>query len=147
MDAETVAVDGEWIRHAPHRSSLLGRASEATDGRWQQGDVVRALLYLADEPATTIAEWYRLLAERGLPPGRAIPHDHHVWQLDLQLADLSTADRGYGTTRSRGRSSRAELLAGTRGAGLPRDDDHSVGGINDRLVLLIPPNAVVLVVS
>jgi hypothetical protein len=43
MDVDTVAVDGEWIRHAPHRSSLLGRASEATDGRWQQGDVVRAL--------------------------------------------------------------------------------------------------------
>ena len=92
MDVDTVAVDGEWIRHAPHRSSLLGRASEATDGRWQHGEVVRAL-YLADEPATAIAEWYRLLAERGLPPGRAIPHDHHVWQLDLQLADLSTPDR------------------------------------------------------
>ena len=28
MDVDTVAVDGEWIRHAPHRSSLLGRASE-----------------------------------------------------------------------------------------------------------------------
>jgi RES domain-containing protein len=92
MDVDTVAVDGEWIRHAPHRSSLLGRASEATDGRWQHGEVVRAL-YLADEPATAIAEWYRLLAERGLPPGRAIPHDHHVWQLDLQLADLSTPER------------------------------------------------------
>jgi RES domain-containing protein len=92
MDVDTVAVDGEWIRHAPHRSALLGRASEATDGRWQHGEVVRAL-YLADEPATAIAEWYRLLAERGLPPGRAIPHDHHVWELDLQLADLSTPER------------------------------------------------------
>ena len=30
---------------------------------------------------------------------------------------------------------------------LALDDDHSVGGINDRLVPLIPPNAVVLVVS
>ena len=56
MNVDTVAVDGEWIRHAPHRSSLLGRASEATDGRWQHGDVVRALS-LADEPATAIAEW------------------------------------------------------------------------------------------
>jgi hypothetical protein len=25
--------------------------------------------------------------------GRAIPHDHHVWQLDVQLADLSTPER------------------------------------------------------
>lgn len=35
-----------------------------------------------------MAEWYRWLAERGLPPAQAIPHDHHVWTLDLELADL-----------------------------------------------------------
>jgi RES domain-containing protein len=92
VDVDTVAVHGEWIRHAPHRSSLLGRAAEPTDGRWQRGEIVRGL-YLADERATAIAEWYRLLAERGLPPARAIPHDHHVWELDLQLADLSTPER------------------------------------------------------
>ncbi len=92
MDVATVAVHGEWIRHAPHRSSLLGRAVEPTDGRWQRGEIVRGL-YLADEPATAIAEWYRLLAERGLPPARAIPHDHHVWELELQLADLRTPAR------------------------------------------------------
>jgi hypothetical protein len=89
VDVDRVAVQGEWIRHAPHRSSLLGRAGELTDGRWQRGEIVRGL-YVADEPATAIAEWYRLLAERGLPPARAIPHDHHVWELELQLADLST---------------------------------------------------------
>jgi hypothetical protein len=72
MDVDTVAVHGEWIRHAPHRSSLLGRATEATDGRWQHGEVVRAL-YLADEPATAIAEWYRLLAERGTTAGPRYP--------------------------------------------------------------------------
>jgi hypothetical protein len=44
MDVDSVAVDGEWIRHAPHRSSPLGRASEPTDGRWQRGEVVRARL-------------------------------------------------------------------------------------------------------
>jgi RES domain-containing protein len=92
VDVDTVAVQGEWIRHAPHRSSLLGRAGELTDGRWQHGEILRGL-YLADEPATAIAEWYRLLAERGLPPARAIPHDHHVWELKLQLADLSTPER------------------------------------------------------
>jgi RES domain-containing protein len=92
VDVDTVAVHGEWIRHAPHPSSLLGRAAEPTDGRWQRGEIVRGL-YLADEPATAIAEWYRLLAERGLPPARAIPHDHHVWELKLQLADLSTPER------------------------------------------------------
>jgi hypothetical protein len=92
VDVDTVAVHGEWIRHAPHRSLLLGRAAEPTDGRWQRGEIVRGL-YLADEPATAIAEWYRLLAERGLPPARAIPHDHHVWELELELADLRTPDR------------------------------------------------------
>ncbi len=40
-----------------------------------------------------MAEWYRLLAERGLPPSQAIPHDHHIWRLDLELADLSTPER------------------------------------------------------
>jgi RES domain-containing protein len=92
VDVDAIVIRGEWIRHAPHRSSLLGRSDEPTDGRWQRGDVVRAL-YLADEPATAVAEWYRVLAERGLPPGRSIPHDHHLWQLDIELADLSTEDR------------------------------------------------------
>jgi len=92
VDVDTVAVHGERIRHAPHRSSLLGRAAEPTDGRRQRGEIVRGL-YLADEPATAIAEWYRLLAERGLPPARAIPHDHHFWELELQLADLRTPER------------------------------------------------------
>jgi RES domain-containing protein len=79
MDVETVAAGGEWIRHVPYRSDLLGRAAEATDGRWQHGEVVQAL-YLADTAQTAIAEWYRFLAERGLPPGHAIPHDHHIWR-------------------------------------------------------------------
>jgi hypothetical protein len=41
----------------------------------------------ADHPS----EWYRFLAELGIPPGRAVPHDHHVWPLNLELADLSSA--------------------------------------------------------
>jgi RES domain-containing protein len=92
VDVDAIVVDGEWIRHVPHESALLGRADERTDGRWQHGAVVRGL-YLADEPATAIAEWYRWLAERGLPPAYATPHAHHVWHLDLELADLSSPDR------------------------------------------------------
>ena len=90
LAVEPVHVTGEWLRHAPHRSDPLGRSPEPTDGRWQRGELVRGL-YLADEAATAIAEWYRWLAERGLPPAHAIPHDHHVWKLDLELADLSSA--------------------------------------------------------
>jgi RES domain-containing protein len=92
LDVDATYVAGEWVRHAPHRSSLLGRATVATDGRWQRATVVRAL-YLADGPATATAEWYRFLAERGLPPARAIPHDHHIWRIDAELADLSSAER------------------------------------------------------
>ena len=92
MDVDAIAVGGEWIRHAPHRSSLLGRAEEATDGRWQRGAIVRGL-YLADEPATAIAEWYRRLAELGLPPEHSVPHDHHLWKIDLDLANLSNSER------------------------------------------------------
>jgi RES domain-containing protein len=66
--------------------------AEPTDGRWQRGEIVRGL-YLADEPTTAIAEWYRWLAERGLPPAHAIPHDHHVWELDVELADLRSVRR------------------------------------------------------
>ena len=76
-----VAVCGEWIRHAPHRSDLLGRSPEPTDGRWQRSELIRGL-YLADEPHTAIAEWYRYLAELGLPFSAATPHDHHVWRID-----------------------------------------------------------------
>jgi RES domain-containing protein len=63
MDVETIAIKGEWTRHAPHRSDPLGRAAEATDGRWQHGQFVRAL-YLADNAQTAIPEWYRFLHHR-----------------------------------------------------------------------------------
>jgi RES domain-containing protein len=90
LAVNAVHVSGEWIRHAPHRSELLGRPAEPTDGRWQRGELVRGL-YLAEEAETAIAEWYRWLAERGLLPTHAVPHDRHVWELDLELADLSSA--------------------------------------------------------
>jgi RES domain-containing protein len=92
LDVDAVEAGGDWIRHAPHRSSLLGRASVPTDGRWQRGRTVGAL-YLADERETAVAEWYRYLAERGLPATHAIPHDHHVWSVELKVANLSDTDR------------------------------------------------------
>jgi hypothetical protein len=33
------------------------------------------------------------LAELGLPAQHSIPHDHHIWTINLQLADLSTSER------------------------------------------------------
>jgi RES domain-containing protein len=85
-------VEGTWIRHVPHGADLLGRADTPSHGRWQRGDVVRAL-YLADTLATATAEWYRSLAEWGLSPQDHIHYDHHRWRLDLELADLSDVER------------------------------------------------------
>lgn len=59
------------------------------DGRWQRGEVVEGL-YLADTPDTAWAEWYRALAELGLPPDRALPRDLWTVRLGVTLADLST---------------------------------------------------------
>lgn len=86
------AVTGTWVRHVPHQADLLGRATPASDGRWQRGEVVPAL-YLADTVATATAEWYRSLAEWGLSPRDHIPYDHHHWSLHLDLADLSDVEQ------------------------------------------------------
>jgi RES domain-containing protein len=51
-------------------------------------------LYLADEDATLWAEWYRHLAERGLPPLIKLPRD--VWRYRAaaaRVADLSNEAR------------------------------------------------------
>jgi RES domain-containing protein len=69
------------------------RPQPAGDNRWQRGEVVDAL-YLADEEETLWAEWYRHLAERGVPPLRQLPRDvwrHRVRRLDV--ADLGDAKR------------------------------------------------------
>lgn len=92
LDVDAVRIDGEWVRHAPHRSQLPGRALGSTDGRWQRGADVGAL-YLAGEPDTAVGEWYRYLAERGLPPVHAMPHDHHIWRVGIEVADLDDEDR------------------------------------------------------
>jgi RES domain-containing protein len=92
LDVDVIAVAGEWIRHAPRAAGLLGRSIRPLDGRWQRGVAVRGL-YLADEPVTATAEWYRALAERALPPHFAIPHDHHRWRVAVEVADLGTAER------------------------------------------------------
>jgi RES domain-containing protein len=51
-------------------------------------------VYLADREQTAWAEWYRMLAERALPPPLALPRE--LWRIEVkldQVADLSTADR------------------------------------------------------
>jgi RES domain-containing protein len=62
------------------------------DGRWQRGSMAEGY-YLADSPDTAWAEWYRALAEAGLPPYRALPRD--LWRVDVRVtvADLSAPRR------------------------------------------------------
>ena len=99
--APRVRVTGIWWRITRARSSPLEWTPEPADGRWQRGEIVRAL-YLADSEATAWAEWYRHSAELGVPPQMRLPRD--LWRLDVdleQVADL-TADgvlAGHGIAR------------------------------------------------
>ncbi len=83
-----------WFRHGPHDRDPLARSNPPPDNRWQRGKVVAAL-YLASDAATAWAEWYRHLAELGIPPNQQMPRDLWTWQVDrgLEVADLSTAER------------------------------------------------------
>ena len=83
-----VGVSGRWVRHAVPGADPLARPDPAPDNRWQRGEIVDAL-YLADTEATAWAEWYRHLAESGIPPSAAMPRDLWSWSVDARLADLS----------------------------------------------------------
>jgi RES domain-containing protein len=92
MDVDPVRVTGRWYKHAFLGAPALPQRDPPPDSRWQRGDVVDAV-YLADEVETAWAEWYRHLAELGLPPARQMPRDLWPWELDAELADLSDPAR------------------------------------------------------
>lgn len=92
-DVDAVDPAGIWLRQIPHGADPRLRPQPPGDNRWQRGDIVDAL-YLADAEETLWAEWYRHLAERGIPPMHQLPRDvwrHRVPTLDV--ADLSDAER------------------------------------------------------
>lgn len=91
-DVDPVTVTGTWWRHVPAGADPLWQAPHPAGGRWQRGDVVAAV-YLADEPDTAWAEWYRALAEVALPPDESLPRDLWACRVDLTVADLSTPAR------------------------------------------------------
>jgi RES domain len=81
------------LRHVPHGADPRARPQPPGDNRWQRGAVADAL-YLADSEDTLWAEWYRHLAERGLPPTRLLPRD--MWRhrvTGIEAADLRDATR------------------------------------------------------
>jgi RES domain-containing protein len=89
---DAARVRGEWLRHAAAGLPPLPRREDAPDSRWQRGKVVDAL-YLAESEATVWAEWYRHLAESGIPPQRALPRDLWRWRVDVEVADLRTKEK------------------------------------------------------
>jgi RES domain-containing protein len=92
LSVAAVAVRGRWVKHTYPGSGPLPARDPPPDNRWQRGDVVDAL-YLADTDETAWAEWYRHLAERMIPPLAQMPRELWAWQVDVEVADLSTPDQ------------------------------------------------------
>jgi RES domain-containing protein len=92
LDVTAVAVRGRWVKHTYPGSPPLPDRDPPPDNRWQRGEVVDAL-YLADSEETAWAEWYRHLAERAIPPLAQMPREMWTWQVDVEVADLSTEHR------------------------------------------------------
>jgi RES domain-containing protein len=90
MDVETTSISGIWWRQIPGGGDVHHQPDPPADSRWQRGELIDAL-YLADSEDTAWAEWYRALAESGLPPRQALPRDLWHWEISLpDVADLST---------------------------------------------------------
>jgi RES domain-containing protein len=89
LDVTAVAVRGRWVKHTYPGSPPLPERDPPPDNRWQRGTIVDAL-YLADREETAWAEWYRHLAERAIPPLAQMPRELWSWEVDVEVADLST---------------------------------------------------------
>lgn len=93
LDVDPTAVSGTWFRHIPAGGAVDWQAPHRPDARCQRGDVVDAL-YFAESTDAMWAEFYRHLAESGLPPEQAMPRDVWNWELALpEVADLSSEAR------------------------------------------------------
>lgn len=87
LDVDVGAVHDVFVRHIPHGANPLYQPPDPADGRWQHGNLIEAW-YLADEPDTAWAEWYRALAGTGLAPAHALPRDLWRWRIDLERVAL-----------------------------------------------------------
>ena len=89
MDVESAPAAGTWWRQIPAGGDVFHEPPVPADSRWQRGALVEGL-YFADSEETMWAEWYRRLAETGLPPHHALPRDVWRWRIALAtVADLS----------------------------------------------------------
>lgn len=92
LDARTIKIRGRWLRYSRHGFDPLPIRNPPPDNRWQRGAFVDAL-YFANTEETVWAEWYRHLAELGVPPDQRLPVDLWSWEIDVEVADLSTESR------------------------------------------------------
>ncbi len=92
LDVAAIAVRGRWLKHTPPGSPALPEREPPPDNRWQRGEIIDAL-YLADSEDTAWAEWYRHLAELAIPPLAQMPRELWTWDVDVEVADLGSADR------------------------------------------------------
>jgi RES domain-containing protein len=92
LGVAAIAVRGRWVKHTYPGSLPLPERDPPPDNRWQRGEIVDAL-YLADSEQTAWAEWYRHLAERAIPPLAQMPRALWTWEIDVEVADLSSTDR------------------------------------------------------
>ena len=84
---------GHLVPTRPGRRRRPLRPADPADNRWQRGAIVEAL-YFGDSEATVWAEWYRFLAEAGLPPSQGLPRDLWRWEISLpEVADLADDGR------------------------------------------------------
>lgn len=91
-DVDPRTVRGRWVRQARADGPAWTERDPPPESRWQRGNVVDAL-YLADSEETAWAEWYRHLAELGVPPDEQMPRRLWQWEVDVRVADLGTAAR------------------------------------------------------
>jgi RES domain-containing protein len=93
MDVDVTSISSMWFRHIPAGGDVYYRPDPPADNRWQHGHIVDAL-YFADSEETAWAEWYRAIAEFGIPPMQGLPRDLWRWEIALdEVADLSDEKR------------------------------------------------------
>jgi hypothetical protein len=93
LDVDSTLVTGRWFRHIPAGGAVDWQAHDPPDARCQRGHIIDAL-YFAQSHDAMWAEFYRHLAESGVPPEQAMPRDVWDWELALpRIADLTTEER------------------------------------------------------
>ena len=92
LDVQAIRIRGLWLRYSRPGFDPLPVREPAPNNRWQRGAFVDAL-YLADQQETAWAEWYRHLAEVGVPPDQRLPVDLWKWEVDVEIANLSNDRR------------------------------------------------------